>query len=84
MTPQEARAILETTLREIVPDASLAELGGGADLRQELELDSLDFVELVDRLSKRAGFRIEDDDADELRTPDSATSFLVRGSGGRA
>ena len=84
MTPQEARSMLETTLREIVPDASLAELGGSADLRQELELDSLDFVELVDRLSKRAGFRIEDDDADELRTPDSATSFLVRGSAGRS
>lgn len=82
MTPQEARAILETTLREIVPDASLNALGGTADLRQELELDSLDFVELVDRLSKRAGFRIEDDDADELRTPDSATAFLVRGSSG--
>ena len=84
MTPLEARTMLETTLREIVPDASLDELGGTADLRQELELDSLDFVELVDRLSKRAGFRIEDDDADELRTADLATSFLVRGSAGRS
>lgn len=82
MTPDEARAMLETTLREIVPDASLASLGGDVDLRQTLELDSLDFVELVDRLSKRAGFRIEDDDADELRTPDSATAFLVRGANG--
>jgi acyl carrier protein len=81
MTPDEARAILETTLREIVPDASLASLGGDVDLRQTLELDSLDFVELVERLSKRAGFRIEDDDADELRTPDSATAFLVKGAG---
>ena len=81
MTPDEARAILETTLREIVPDASLASLGGDVDLRQTLELDSLDFVELVERLSKRAGFRIEDDDADELRTADSATAFLVKGAG---
>jgi acyl carrier protein len=81
MTPDEARAILETTLREIVPDASLATLDGDADLRQTLELDSLDFVELVERLSKRAGFRIEDDDAEALRTPDSATSFLVKGAG---
>jgi acyl carrier protein len=81
MTPDQARTILETTLREIVPDASLAELDGDADLRQTLELDSLDFVELVERLSKRAGFRIEDDDADELSTPDSATAFLVKGAG---
>ena len=82
MTPDEARDMLESTLREIVPDASLAGLAGDVDLRQTLELDSMDFVELVDRLSKRAGFRIEDDDADELRTPDLATAFLVRGADG--
>ena len=55
---------------------------GGTDLRETFELDSLDFVELVERLGKRAGFRIEDDDADQLRTVDSATSFLARRSAG--
>ena len=68
-----------TTLREIVPDASLDELPA-TDLRETFELDSLDFVELVERLGKRAGFRIEDDDADQLRTIDSATAFLARGA----
>jgi acyl carrier protein len=81
MTPDEARAILETTLREIVPDASLASLGGDVDLRQTLELDSLDFVEIFELLRKRSGFPIEDVYADELRTPDSATAFLVKGAG---
>lgn len=75
-----SREILEATLREIVPDASLADLPGDADLRETFELDSLDFVELVERLGKRAGFRIEDDDADRLRTVDSATAFLTRGA----
>jgi acyl carrier protein len=80
-TPNEnARTMLESVLREIVPDASLEGLDGGADLRETFELDSLDFVELVERLGKRAGFRIEDDDADQLRTVDSATAFLARGS----
>jgi acyl carrier protein len=80
-TPRE---ILETTLREIVPDASLDQVRGDADLRETFELDSLDFVELVERLGKRAGFRIEDDDADQLRTIDSATAFLARGAAGRS
>jgi acyl carrier protein len=74
------RQMLETTLREIVPDASLDGVSGDADLRETFELDSLDFVELVERLGKRAGFRIEDDDADQLRTIDSATAFLLRGA----
>ncbi|GAA2149223.1 acyl carrier protein [Humibacillus xanthopallidus] len=73
------RELLETTLREIVPDASLDGVSGDADLRETFELDSLDFVELVERLGKRAGFRIEDDDADQLRTINTATAFLSRG-----
>ncbi|EWS99766.1 phosphopantetheine-binding protein [Intrasporangium oryzae NRRL B-24470] len=78
MTPDEARSLLETTLREIVPDASLATLPGDTDLRETFELDSLDWVEIVERLGKRAGFRIDDDDAERLRTLDSATDFLAR------
>lgn len=78
ITPDEARLLLETTLREIVPDASLASLPGDADLRETFELDSLDWVEIVERLGKRAGFRIDDDDAERLRTPDSATDFIAR------
>lgn len=77
MTPDQARTMLETTLREIVPDADLSTLAPGADLRNAFELDSLDFVELVDRLSARAGFRIEEDDADGLRSVEAVTAFLV-------
>lgn len=78
-TTPSPRELLETTLREIVPDASLDGVSGDTDLRETFELDSLDFVELVERLGKRAGFRIEDDDADQLRTIDKATAFLSRG-----
>jgi len=77
MTPEQARAMLETTIREIVPDADLSTLAPGADLRDTFELDSLDFVELVDKLSTRAGFRIEEDDADGLRSVEAVTQFLV-------
>ena len=77
MTPDQARDMLQTTLREVVPDADLATLAPGADLRDTFELDSLDFVEMVDRLSTRAGFRIEEDDADGMRSLDAAIDFLV-------
>jgi acyl carrier protein len=77
VTPEQARAMLDATLREIVPDADLTTLPPGADLRDTFELDSLDFVELVDRLSTRAGFRIEEDDADGLRSAEAAINFLV-------
>lgn len=77
MTPEQARAALNEALLDIVPDAAPETLTDDADLRQELELDSLDFVELVERLSARLGTRIEEEDYPRLRTTSSAVAFLA-------
>ena len=77
ISTEEARALIEAVLRDIVPDASLTGLAGDTDLRDTFELDSLDFVELVERLGKRAGFRISDDDAERLRRLDVAIAFIA-------
>lgn len=77
MTPEQSRALLEQSLRAIVPDADLSGLAGDTDLRETFELDSLDYVELVERLSKGAGFAIEEDE--DLRTIDAVVGLLARG-----
>ena len=78
MRPDEARTLLEQSLRAIVPDADLSGLPGDTDLRDTFELDSLDFVEVVERLSQGAGFRIEEDE--DLRTIDAIVGLLSRGT----
>ena len=80
MTPDEARTVLENELRAIVPDADLAAVPADADLRQFLELDSLDFLALTERLSLATGTRITEDDAPALRTVDTAVRFLAERS----
>jgi len=77
VTPEHARELIEQTLLDIVPDADLDEPSPDTDIRDALELDSLDFVVLVERLSQRAHSRIDEDDYDALRTMNSAVSFLV-------
>jgi acyl carrier protein len=77
MNRDEARELLAQTLLDIVPDADVAALTDDTDFRDELELDSLDFVELVERLSKRSGIRIDEDDYRSLRTIGSASDFLA-------
>jgi hypothetical protein len=47
MTPDQARHALEEALAQIAPDADLSSLEPDADLRDGLELDSLDFSRLV-------------------------------------
>ncbi|MDF2144207.1 acyl carrier protein [Knoellia sp. p5-6-4] len=78
MTPDEGRDLLEQSLRAIVPEADLTGLPGDTDLRERYELDSLDFVEVVERLSQGAGFRIEEDE--DLRTIDAIVGLLSRGT----
>jgi acyl carrier protein len=77
VTPERARELIEQTLLFIVPDADLAAMPPDADLREYLELDSLDFVVLVERLSKGADYRIDEADYGQLRTMNSAIGFLA-------
>ena len=47
MSPQAAREALALALRRVVPDADLDSCPPGATLREEFELDSLDFLAFV-------------------------------------
>lgn len=76
MTPDQARAVLQEAIAHVVPGVDLSGLPDDADLRDAFELDSLDFVEVVEQLSGIVGFRIEDHEAESLRTVERATRFL--------
>jgi acyl carrier protein len=77
MTPDQARAALQEAIAHVVPSADLGSVSSDTDLRDAFELDSLDFVEVLEQLSGIVGFRIEDHEAESLRTIDSATRFLT-------
>ena len=81
MTSEQAHDAIGQTLLEIVPDADLVSLTDDADFRERLELDSLDFVEFVERLSRRTGCRIDEDDYTELGTMGAAAAFLAARAG---
>lgn len=75
-TQTQAREIVSAALLAIVPDAPLDTLGDEVDLRESLELDSLDFLSFVEQLGTRTGRRIDEDDYDNLRTMASCVAFL--------
>lgn len=80
MTPQQAEAALKEALAEVAPDADTGALAPDADVRDSLELDSMDFLRVVEILSERCG-RIDEDDYPQLATLASAVKFLAsRGS----
>jgi acyl carrier protein len=76
VTPEEADTAVRTALHEVAPDVDPDTLPADADLRDELGLDSLDFLRLVELLSDRTHLRIEEDDYAKLSTLASATAWL--------
>ena len=79
MTPDQARHLIEEALTQVAPDADLGGLSPDADLRDDLGLDSLDFLRLVEILTARTGKRIAEDDYPHLATLASAIKFLAGG-----
>lgn len=77
MTPEEARRAIREVLAEVAPDADTGSLTPGADLRDTLELDSLDFLNFVEALGERSGRRIDEDDYPELATLERGAAFLA-------
>lgn len=71
-----AREMVAAALHAIVPDADLDTLDEHAPLREEFELDSLDFLTFVQQLSKRSGERIDEDDYPRLGTLAGCVNYL--------
>jgi acyl carrier protein len=80
MTPvatERARALVRASLAHVAPGPELDALGDTEDLRDALELDSLDFLAFVEHLARSGGVRIDEDDYPRLRTVGSAATFLA-------
>ena len=77
MTPDQAEAAISEALGQVTPGIDIGSLPADADLRDALELDSLDFLRFVEILSERTGERIDEDDYPQLATMASAIKFLT-------
>ncbi len=79
MTPDQARHVVEEALVQVAPDVDITGVAPDTDLRDGLELDSLDFLRFVEILSEQTGRQIAEDDYPHLATLASAAKFLAGG-----
>ena len=79
MTPDQARQVIEEALVQIAPDVDIGSITPDTDLRDDLGLDSLDFLRFVEILSKRTGTQIAEDDYPQLATLASGAKWLAGG-----
>ena len=76
MTRDEIKQILVEEIGQIAPEADLGGLTAEADLREELDIDSFDFQNLVIALHVRLGIEIPELDYPKLYTLGSALDYL--------
>ncbi|HTY71364.1 MAG TPA: acyl carrier protein [Actinomycetes bacterium] len=77
MNTTEARDAVLAQLAVIAPEADLDLLDPDADLRTEIDLDSMDFLNLVVALAAETGVDIPDADYGRVRSLSALTGYLV-------
>jgi acyl carrier protein len=77
MTPAEIRQEVLTILENIAPDEDLSQLRDDVAFREQLELDSMDFLDIVMELKKRHRIRVPEEDYNQLASMDSTVNYLT-------
>jgi acyl carrier protein len=77
MTDAEIREEVLDILESIAPDEDLSLLDDAKNFREQLELDSMDFLDIVMELRKRHRVQIPEDDYVNLASMSSTVAYLT-------
>ena len=77
MNPEEIRQVILDILGNIAPDEDLSDLDDDVAFREQMELDSMDFLDIVMELRKRYRVQIPEEDYENLGTMNSTVNYLT-------
>ncbi|MGP0033137.1 MAG: acyl carrier protein [Solirubrobacteraceae bacterium] len=76
-TEPEIRALVIGVLTEVAPDVDADAIDPDANFREELDIDSMDFLNIVVAINERIGIEIPERDYPKLSTLNDAVSYLA-------
>ena len=76
-TPEEVKQIVLAIIADIAPDEDLSKVKPSVRLRDQLELDSMDFLDIVMELRKKYGIEVPEADYPKLASLDSCAEYLL-------
>ena len=77
MNKKDLRDAIVNIISNIAPDEDIDNIKDGDPLRDQLELDSMDFLDIVLEIRKRYKIKIPEEDYPELQTMDSTINYLL-------
>jgi acyl carrier protein len=76
MTKEQIKATVLEIIAQIIPDEDLSNLKGDIPIREQVELDSMDFLDIVMELRKRYCVEVPESDYVQLATLDGSVAYL--------
>jgi len=76
MKAEQIKATMLEVIQEILPDEDLSNLKSDVRIRDQIEMDSMDFLDMIMELRKRYGIIVPEDDYMKLSTLDGSVAYL--------
>ena len=77
MTNDDCKKAVLDIIADIAPDEDLSNVKPDVRLRDQLQLDSMDFIDIVMELRKRHGIEVPEADYIRLASLDSCAEYLT-------
>jgi len=77
MTPDDAKRTILKALLDIAPEADASSLAADVDLREQLDIDSMDLLNIVTAIHAATGIDIPEADYPKMFTLDGGVAYLM-------
>ncbi|MDF3059419.1 MAG: acyl carrier protein [Rariglobus sp.] len=77
MTKDETKQVVLDIIADIAPDEDISNLKPDVRLRDQMQLDSMDFLDIVMELRKRHNIEVPEADYPQLASLDSCAEYLT-------
>lgn len=81
MSDDRLESALRQELHKLAPDIEIADIDPDGDMREEFDIDSMDFLNLVAALSKSLDLPMQEEDYDQMGSYNAMLAYLRAHSG---
>jgi acyl carrier protein len=78
MSRDEVRKALIDSILAVAPEADIAQLRPDLPVRGQLDIDSFDFLTILEHLHEKIGVDVPESDYGKMMTLDGSVDYLVR------
>ncbi len=78
MSNEDLRAVFLSVMDQVAPGCLPDDIDDDEDIREQMDLDSMDLLNIVAGLHERLNIEIPEDDVEQIVTINRAVAYLAR------